>query len=78
MDHQAPCESTPSGRTPYFVPSVHFGLLLDTKSVEFLMREIRLACWVLSRRAPEAILDFAKLFFGWLRKLFAQKRGSEG
>lgn len=53
-------------------------LLPKREDVQSAMREIRVACFALNRRAPEAVLDIAKLSLRWLRELFGQEHASQG
>lgn len=76
--HPAPSEATPSAEMPYLVGSEHPSPFLEAENVECLMPKICSAYFVLSRRAPETVLDLARMSLGWLRKVLSQERALRG
>lgn len=52
--------------------------LSEAVNVESFMREIRSACSVVNRSAPETIPDLAEMWLGWLHELLGQKRALQG
>lgn len=77
IHHRALSEATTSARTLYWVRPLHFHSLSEAESAESRMREIRSPCSAPSHRAPETVLDLAKMSLGWLRELLGQKRASQ-
>lgn len=74
FSHTALSEATLSVETSSSVSSVPFCLPSEAKDLESSVREIRSACFVFSRLAPETSLDLTKTSFGWFRKLLGQGR----
>lgn len=52
--------------------------LFEAENVEFIVREIRSAFFVLNRRATETVLGFARISLGELYELLGQERALQG
>lgn len=74
INHPALSGVTLSAEMLCSVQPVPYTLLCEAQNVEPLVREIRLACFVLGRRAPRNVIDSAKMSLGWFRELLRQNR----
>lgn len=74
LNHRALCKATSSAGPPHSMLSVHSRLLSEAENTEFFMHKIWSACFVLNCRAPETVLDHAKVSLRLLPELLGQER----